>query len=67
MDTGARVVGDGNTVSGVANVNLQVNADVNLLNSVTQAVAGGTGGGLLGSLGGLGGASNNIGGEQVSK
>lgn len=72
--TGARIVGDGNTVSSLANVNPQVNAGVNLLNSVTQTVSGVTGGsggkssGLLGGvLGGVGGAANNIGGKQVSK
>ncbi|XP_004521142.1 uncharacterized protein LOC101453562, partial [Ceratitis capitata] len=72
QSTGARIVGDGNTVSSLANVNPQVNAGVNLLNSVTQTVSGVTGGsggkssGLLGGvLGGVGGAANNIGGKQV--
>lgn len=73
--TGARIVGDGNTVSRLANVNPQINAGVNLLNTVTQTVSGAAGSGNAGNsdellddvLGGVGGATNNIGGNQISK
>lgn len=54
-------------VSSLANVNLQVNAGINLLNTVSRATGGGSGGksGVL--LGGLGGATHNIGGKHISK
>lgn len=72
---GARIVGDDNTISSLVSVNPQVNAGVNILNTVTQTVSGATGSGgaekgeglLGGVLGGLGGGANNIGGRQVSK
>lgn len=40
MDTGTSIIGSGNTVGSLLNVNPQVNADVNALNSVDQKAAG---------------------------
>lgn len=75
MATGASIVGSGNTVSSLLNLEPQVNVDVKALNVVKQESTGVTGGIVIpGNAGGVGRpvvaagrAANYIGGSQLRK
>lgn len=58
-NTGALIKGSGNTMSSLLNVNPQVNADVNALNTVEQQATAVTRG--------ISSSENNIGGRQIRK
>lgn len=72
MDTGSTISGSGNQVFSLLNVNPQINADVNALNTIQQTAVGTVSGTAAYGRGSSAGTEasvsrNNIGGGQARK